>query len=259
METATVAKDTWTELHEAEAEFNRKKVVRAGVEAVLQNAALPAEIDALGEETAAYKNRRAKRRRERETDHERRTKCMRTHENGKHFNIAETTRAETVLAGALGMHLVDHPVRAAGGVYVVRDPAEPPETIRLVAILTGAAFIDPMYMASGGSKGSSIAHTPAVCVKRSVYASPGAVASMPDLTLVLRSIIEGYTGCKNNWEYSTVTPRGVELKSSYLAIVSAEEKSSEWATCRYAMLFAEFLDYVQKVNVSMTASGLCGH
>ena len=137
METATVAKDTWTELHEAEAEFNRKKVVRAGVEAVLQNAALPAEIDALGEETAAYKNRRAKRRRERETDHERRTKCMRTHENGKHFNIAETTRAETVLAGALGMHLVDHPVRAAGGVYVVRDPAEPPETIRLVAILTG--------------------------------------------------------------------------------------------------------------------------
>ena len=69
MVTATVAKDTWTELHEAAAEFNRKKVVRAGVEAVLQNAALPTEIDTLGEETAACKNCRAKRRRERETDH----------------------------------------------------------------------------------------------------------------------------------------------------------------------------------------------
>ena len=81
---------------------------------------------------------------------------------------------------------------------------------------------------------------------------------MPELTLFLRRSYNDKDGC-NDWKYLTVEPEATELRSSYLAIASAAEKSSEWATCRYAMVLADFLDYVQKVNVSITASGLCGH
>ena len=121
--------------------------------------------------------------------------------------------------------------------------------------------MDPHYLFSHGSNGSNITYTPALSVKRSVYESPGALASMPEPTLFLRSIIEGYKDECNRWKYLTVEPVATELSPKCLVIVSEEEKSGhvDWATCRYALRMLDVLDHVKKPNLDMTSSGLCGH
>ena len=99
---------------------------------------------------------------------------------------------------------------------------------------------------------------PALRVKRSVYVSRDAKANWPELTSFLQSIIEAYDDASNNWKYVAEKPRALHLKSDYLAVVSAAENRSEWETCPYAMVIADFLSYCKKVDESFTASGLCG-
>ena len=276
-----VTEPAWTQKHEAEATFNDKKLLRAGIEAVMQKAALPAEVELLNEATLEHKRHRAKRRRERQTEDSRRNKCFRTPDkvpfHGKHVYIAQNdlarmSSADTTLDSFLpmlsahlsdcGIHLADHPVGAAGGIFVVMDPAKPAISVWLVAILTGGTVMDPLYLFSRGSEGNSIQYNAAVSVKRrSVYASPNALAESPALGVMLRSITESYQGAPNKWKYLSVEPAPTELSPNCLVLVSEEEKMrhSDWSTCRYALPLRGFLDYVMKVNLNMTSSGLCGY
>ena len=73
---------------------------------------------------------------------------------------------------------------------MVPDPAEPPSEILLIATLTGAVVIDPVYLQTRGSKGSCVAYKPAVCVRRHIYMSQDACASWTELTLLLQCITE---------------------------------------------------------------------
>ena len=275
-----VTEPAWTQKHEEEATFNDKKFLRAGIEAVMQNASLPTEAELLNAATLEHKRQRARRKRERQNTDNRRNKCFRTPDrvpfDGKHAYIAQEdlkqmSNANTALDSFLQMlcahftacrlSLADHPVQAAGGLFVVMDPAKPTLSVLLVAILTGGSVIDPLYLFARGSQGSNISYNAAVSVRRQIYASPGALARWPEEILFLRSITEVYQGAINRWKYLTVEPLATALAPSCLAIVSEEEKSShvDWSTCRYALELRDFLDYVMKINEEQTSSGLCGH
>ena len=222
---------------------------------------MQAEAALLEDATKTCLVHRAKRKHEHDLNKERRNKCFRPTAKvpikGKCF-FARNTRAEPTLVQDLVV--VDHPLKAAGSLFVVPDPAEPPSEIFLVAALTGAVVIDPVYLQTCGSIGSRIAYKPAVCVRRQVYVSRDAQASWPELTLLLKNIIEEYDIVQNNWLYVAVQPRAAQLQRKFLAVVSAAEKhdDTEWKACPHAMVMADFLKYCRIVDESSMASGLCG-
>ena len=265
----SVTEAAWTQKHAEEAKFNDKKILRAGIdEAVMQNVSLPAEAELLNEATLEHKRQRARRKRERQNTDNRRNKCFRTPDrvpfDGKHAYIAQEdlkqmSNANTALDSFLQMlcahftacriSLADHPVQAAGGLFVVMDPAKPTLSVLLVAILTGGSVIDPLYLFARGSQGGNISYKAAISVRRHIYASPGALARWPEEILFLRTITEVYRGAINRWKYLTVEPLAIELAPSCLAIVSEEEKRCHnWSICRYALQLHDFLDYVMKIE-----------
>ena len=136
--------------------FNQKK--EKCIETVL-----PAETARLQEQAQAWRAHRCKRKRERALNEQCHNKCFcpaaKVPIKGNCFVVAPHTRAEPALAK--DVRVVDHTPKAAGGLFVVEDIAAPPDKILLIAILTGAAVIDPIYMRTGGSKGSAIAYMPA--------------------------------------------------------------------------------------------------
>ena len=234
--------------------------------------------------TLEHRLQRAKRKCERQNSDHRRNKCCRTLDtfafNGKHVYIAQAnfngkhayiasedlermssaaTALDTPLNSFLqrlcahfvdcGLRLADHPMLAAGGLFVVMDAAKPKLSILLVAILTGGSIMDPLYLFARGSQGSNISYKAAISVRRHIYASPGALARWPEELLFLRSITEVYQGAINRWKYLTVEPLATALAPSCIAIVSEEEKRCHnWATCRYALQLHDFLDYVMKIE-----------
>ena len=127
--------------------------------------------------TLEHRLQRAKRKCERQNSDHRRNKCFRTLDtvpfngkhayiaqepfNGKHAYIAQEdlermSSADTALDSFLqrlcahfvdcGLRLADHPMLAAGGLFVVMDAAKPTLSILLVAILTGGSVMDPLYL-----------------------------------------------------------------------------------------------------------------
>ena len=118
--------------------------------------------------------------------------------------------------------------------------------------------MDPMYFFTDGSDGSNITYSVATTVKRSVYISPGAIATVPAITDILHAIIEAFHPSK--WTRLATEPAATSLSPTCLVLVSEEEKVNhvDWATCRYALPLPEFLSYVGKIDTSKTSSGLCG-
>ena len=139
----SVTEAAWTQKHAEEAKFNDKKILRAGIEAVMQKASLPAEAELLNEATLEHKRQRARRKRERQNTDNRRNKCFRTPDrvpfDGKHAYIAQEdlkqmSNANTALDSFLQMlcahftacrlSLADHPVQAAGGALCCHGPCQ---------------------------------------------------------------------------------------------------------------------------------------
>ena len=94
---AAVTEPAWTQKHKEEATFNGKRFLRAGIEAVMQKAALPAEAELLNEATLEHNRQRTRRKRERQNEENRRNKCFRTPDkvplNGKHAYIEDLDKA----------------------------------------------------------------------------------------------------------------------------------------------------------------------
>ena len=79
----------------------------------------------------------------------------------------------------LGARLADHPVAAAGELFVVTDPAAPSMVVLLVAILAGGSVMDASFFFSGGTEGSNMAYSAATRVKRSIYIAPWGAQRCP--------------------------------------------------------------------------------
>ena len=168
----------------------------------------------------------------------------------------------------LGVRLVDHPVAAAGDLFVVADPgalfmigdfAAPGALVQLVAILTGGTVMDVGFLFSGGTAGSNITYRAATKVKRSVYITPGVYASMPEVSVTMQSIIESYSGCV--WRLLMTEPVATDLQADCLILATGDEKRTddEWSGCRYVFTLSGFLAYVLKLDAAASSSGLCGH
>ena len=133
-----------------EEKFNDAKLLHAAIEAVQQGAALPEEASVLEGAVDAHRVRRAKRKHERIMEHTRRTLCFQTPDkidmHGKPVYIAPASleAVPEVLAPIFAglqragvEYLVDHPLAAPGGIFVLADPADADLCTQTVAILTG--------------------------------------------------------------------------------------------------------------------------
>ena len=155
------------------------------------------------------------------------------------------------------MTLVEHPVAAVNGLYVVPDPASPPIDILLVASLTGGAIMDVEYFRTSGGQGTNVSYEAGVKTKRAIYISDGARMAAPDLVATIESVVTAFGDSK--WRLVRHEPAGNTLCASVLALVSGQEKEvhPEWSGCRYALCMQEFLAYVQKLDLATSTAGLC--
>ena len=274
-EMKAVTAEDWTERLKKEEEFNDKKFIHAGIEACQQNAALPSEVDLLHDVMAEHVQHRAKRKHERQLENARRRRCFQEPQaidfRGKpiHIDMKELSRmvagyggdarrlADHVDAG--GMVLKDHPLSAAGGIFVVPDPASPPQAVRLIAALAGGAIMDAKYFQTLGSQGTNVSYHAGVHVRRTIYISEAAKTASQELAEMIEVISTEHD--QSNWRVVHLEPPGTSLASSFLALVDGHEKEAhpEWSGCRYAFCMADFLDYIEKLDLATSTAGLCHH
>ena len=225
---------------------------------------------------AEHVQHRVKRKHEKLVDNNRRRRCFQDVEpidvrnkpvyvNGEHLdNMAHLSGArDTFLrlfankVDAAGGDVVNHPVAAAGGLFVVSDPASPPIDILLVASLAGGAIMDIEYFQSSGRSGSNISYMAGVKVKQTIFISDAAKASSPEPTTIIESIITAFQG--SNWRMCRHEPPADVLAASFLVILSDHEKHThpDFARCRYALDISDFLTFVQKLDLATCTAGLC--
>ena len=264
----------WTARMQKEETFNDTKFVRAAIEACQQNAALPSEAALLQGVVAEHVQQRAKRKHERQLEQARRTRCFREarqvefRQKPVYMDIVDLDHmvqasgaADVFLRGLASQigatgGLADHPVAAADGLFVVRDPASPPIVVLLVASLTGGAVMDLEYFQTSGHSGSNISYVAGVKVKRTIFISDAAKTAAPELTTIIHSIITAFAG--SNWRIRAHEPSADVLAANSLAIVSTNEKQMhpEFSNCRYAFDMPEFIVFVQKFDLETCTAGL---
>ena len=86
------------------------------------------------------------------------------------------------------MVMKGHPLSAAGGIFVVPDPASPPQAVRLIAALAGGAIMDAKYFQTLGSQGTNVSYHAGVHVRRTIYISEAAKTASPELTAIIEAI-----------------------------------------------------------------------
>ena len=116
--------------------------------------------------------------------------------------------------------------------------------------------MDYRYYLTKGEEGACIKYMPAVHVKRSIFTAPNAPPEFAAMITVLANEVDG-----SKWHVRATEPVSTDLASNCLVITSAADKAAqfEWVESKYVQTPEDLLSYVQKVDLSMTSTGLCGH
>ena len=207
----TLTADSWTPRAAKEEAFNNDKFIARAVESVMQRAALTDESALLQEEVVAHKATRKKRKRERMTEHARRVRCFRT-PNPVAFtdktvyvsadDLERIARSDKTVASAdalmmkIASHMVqlgarlaaEHPIEAAGGLFIVADLAVISLPIKNVVVLAGGTVMDAAFFSSGGRQGRNISFLASTTLKRSIYVTPRDAASQRRVCRAMRSV-----------------------------------------------------------------------
>ena len=119
--------------------------------------------------------------------------------------------------------------------------------------------MDAKYFQTMGSQGTNVSCNAGVNVRRTIYISEAAKTASPELAEMIEVISTQHD--QSNWRVIHLEPPGTSLASSFLALVDGHEKEAhpEWSGCLYAFRMAEFLDYIEKLDLATCTAGLCRH
>ena len=153
--------------HNKEIEFNRKKLRVGKIEAALAGHLLPSEMtEEICEAALEHAESVSKTQHRRITDHNRQARYV----HKTPINVL----GKTVAFVGCGPYLLRHGLVTAeaipdADIIVVKDPANVPTELMIVAGLNGSMLVTPEFVASGGASGAALGFRRAVKVKRAVH------------------------------------------------------------------------------------------
>ena len=191
----------WTESHEKESTFQRNKFKKRQLEAIDEDVLLSSEKgEELLAEYADFNSKRAK------TDKARQQAASRarmraegckppTLADFRELAIHVSEPVPRLLLDALARNRLRRVAqRVDARVFVVGDPAEPGNRVKLCAALVGGLIVTSRCFLGGA--GSGIKYNAALTTRRSLYISEGIRNSYPVNVNIIFAVMRAFDGCR---------------------------------------------------------------
>ncbi|CAE7547558.1 unnamed protein product [Symbiodinium sp. CCMP2592] len=264
---AGVGRHFWQPGHNEEMKVLENLAKDARLEAYARNHLLQTEIGDDGEALCQDLQARQSKRKKQEDEHRRAFEKMRrlakrpamVVDASVYLHLGNAQHALDDMASAMtrqNFTLSEESEVLSSDYHVVARLDAAPVQARLAAALCGTALCNMMYITSSGKDGTCIANKRALSTQRRIWISEPFLLEKPaEADLLLQAIsING-----SNWR---VVPEQTWLHHAlnggpmkFLALVSTEEKESDYKDIRNAMTFDSFLSWIGDIDAVRCAHG----
>jgi len=187
--------DTWTQSHQREMEFQRRKRRARMQEHILANLMLPDEHSEAENEAAIEAAVHAcKLDLKREKDHKQKmdhlaTKNLHIDLKRQNISLAADVDAASVRDVVACNHMT-HTTLGKAHLLVCKSPATPPKRMLWASVLTGACLVTADFVNSGGKKGVCVRMKKATSTSRLLWISRRFRQAHPGLSKLIKDIVE---------------------------------------------------------------------